>query len=107
MLGGRQARPLADRTIDVQHPVADAADEMVVVVPDPVLIPGGRPGRLDAPDEPVLAQIGKRVVDRLRRDRTDLGPGPIGNQVCRDVRYVGDRPQDRQSLGGDTETALT
>ena len=74
VLGRRQARRVADRAVDVDHPVADPADEVVVVVPDPVLVARRRARRLDAPEKALLGEDREGVVDRLDRDRTDLAP---------------------------------
>ena len=51
VVGRRQARGVADGAVDVDHPAAGAADEVVVVVADPVLVAGRRPRGLDAPQE--------------------------------------------------------
>jgi hypothetical protein len=72
---------------------------MVVVVPDPILEARRRPGGLNAPDDAFGDQDAERVVHRLERDRTDLGPDDFGDAVGGDVRSTRDRPQDSQSLG--------
>src|SRR5437588_5512081 len=65
VVGGRQARGVADGTVDVDHPAAGPADEMVVVVSDAVLVAGRRPGGLDAPQETLVGEGRKGVVHRL------------------------------------------
>src|SRR5207237_5216133 len=65
VVGGRQAGGVADRTVDVDHPVAGSADEVVVVVTDPVLGAGRRPGGLDAPEETLVGEGREDVVHRL------------------------------------------
>jgi hypothetical protein len=65
VVGGRQARGVADRTVDVDHPAAGSADEVVVVVTDPILVAGRRPGRLDAPEEALVGEGREGVVHRL------------------------------------------
>src|SRR4051794_7479694 len=74
VVGHVQARSGADRAVDVDGATAAAADEVVVVVVDPVLVAGRRPGRLDPADESLVGQRAQRVVDRLPGDRPDLGP---------------------------------
>src|SRR5258708_8372296 len=68
VVGGRQAGGVADRTVDVDHPAACSADEVVVVVTDPVLVAGRRPGGLDAPEEAPSRESRANVVHRLTRD---------------------------------------
>ena len=80
---------------------------MVVVVADPILEASRRSGGLNAPDEALGDQDAEGVVHRLERDGADLGPDGLGHAVGRDVGLTRDRPQDRQSLGGDLNAALT
>jgi hypothetical protein len=80
---------------------------MVVVVTDPILEASRRSSRLNAPDEANGYQDAKSVVHRLQRDGTDLGPGDLGHAIGRDVGLTRYRPQDRQSLGRDLNTAVT
>jgi hypothetical protein len=79
---------------------------MVVVVADSILIPGRRPGGLDASNEPLVGQDPQGVIYRLAGDGTDLDPHSLGDVVRGAVRSVGDRPQDGQTLGRDLETVL-
>jgi hypothetical protein len=51
----------------------------MVVVPDPALEQGWMTGRLDAPHEPGTGQGLQAVVDRLRRQRPQLGARPVGD----------------------------
>src|SRR5580704_17754811 len=51
IVGSGQAGRLADRAVDVVRAPAAAADHVVMVVADPGLEPGRRPGRLDPPDQ--------------------------------------------------------
>src|SRR5256885_553654 len=60
--GGGQARGVADSAVDVDRFSARAADQVVVVVTDTILVEGRRPGGLDAPDESLLDQHPKSVV---------------------------------------------
>jgi hypothetical protein len=75
VVGGRQARGGADGAVDIDHAAAGAADQMVVVVADPILVPCRRTGGLDPSDQPVLGQDAQRVVHRLPGDDADVfGP---------------------------------
>ena len=103
VVGGRQARGVADRAVDVDHPAAGSADEVVVVVTDPVLVAGRRPGGLDAPEEALVGEGREGVVHRLTRDGTDLGPHDLADVVGGAVRSVGHRPQHGQTLGRDLQ----
>src|SRR5947209_7741750 len=64
-IGGREAGGVTDRTIDVDHLIARPTDEVVVIVTNPVLVPGRRPGGLDSPQEALLGERGQCVVHRL------------------------------------------
>ena len=68
VLGGGEARGLADGTVDVDHAAAGAADEVVVVVADAVLIAGRRAGRLDAPQDALVGQRREGLVYGLPGD---------------------------------------
>ena len=100
---GGQARRVADRAVDVDRPSADAADEVVMVVSNPVLEARRRPGGLDASEEALVGQDSEGVVHRLARDGADLGPHDLSDLVRRAVRSSGHRPQDGQTLGRDLE----
>ena len=106
VVGRRETGRGADRAVDVDHAAADAADQMVVVVADPILEASRRPGGLDAPDETLGDQDAEGVVHRLERDGADLGPDDLGHAVGRDVGLTRDGPQDSQSLGRDLNAAL-
>ncbi len=105
--GGGQARGVADRAVDIDHPAAGTADEVVVVVTDPILVACRRSGGLDASDEVLVSQNPKGVVDRLARDGADLGPHQLGKVVRRTVRSSRHRPEHCQPLGRDLETVST
>ena len=79
---------------------------MVVVVADSILESRRRPGWLNAPEEPFGNQDAERVVYRLERDGTDLGPNGIGHAVSGDVRPTRDGPQHSQPLSRYLNTAL-
>src|SRR5690348_1002145 len=67
IVGGRQARGLADRAGDVGDSAAGAADGMVVVVADPQLVQAWLAGWLDAAYQTSVGEGAQHVVYRLRR----------------------------------------
>jgi hypothetical protein len=80
---------------------------MMVVVADTVFEEGRRPGWLDAADETFGYEHAERVVHRLERDRTDLGPDRFGDGIRRDVGPARDGPEDGEPLRRDLDAALT
>ena len=80
---------------------------MMVVVANTVLISSRRSGGLDAPDEPLVHQEAEGLVDRLQRDRANFGSDDFRHRVRRDVGLPADRPQHRQSLSRNLNTALS
>ena len=102
--GGGQAGRFADGAVDVDRFSAGTADHVVVVVTDPRIVEGRRPGGLNAPDEALLGQHPEGVVHRLPRDGTDLGANVLGDAIRRAMRATRDRPQHGQALGRDLET---
>ena len=79
---------------------------MVVVVADPILESRRCPGWLNAAEESFNNQDAERVVHRLERDGTDLGPNGIGHAVSCDVRPTRDGPQYSQPLSRYLNTVL-
>ena len=71
VVGGVQAGHLAHSAVDVDETFARPADEVVVVVADAVLVAGGGPRGLDAPDDPLVDQDAERVVLRVLDERID------------------------------------
>ena len=106
VVGRRKAGSGADRAVDIDQTAADSTDQMVMVVADPILVPGRRSGRLNAPDQPLGDEDAKGVIDRLKRDGPDLGPDDLGHAVGCDVGLAGYRPQNSQSLSRHLDTAL-
>jgi len=80
---------------------------MMVIVTDPRFEARRRPRRLDAPDDAFANQDAQRVVDRLERNRADLGPYRVGHAVRGDVRMTRHCPQHSQSLRRDLKTVLS
>src|SRR3954453_95131 len=102
--GGGQARGVADGAVDVDRFGASATDQVVVVVPDAILVEGRRPGGLDAPDESLLDQHPEGVVHRLPGDGADLGANVLGDVVGCAVGPTRHRPQHGQALGRHLDT---
>ena len=69
---GGEAGHLANSAVDVEHRAAAPADQVVVVVADPVLVASCRASRLDPADQVLVDQDAERVIDRLPRDRAEL-----------------------------------
>ena len=65
-----------------------------MVIADAVLVPSRRSRRLNPPDETFGNQNAERVVHRLQRDGTDLGPDRFGHGIRRDVGLPGYGAQD-------------
>jgi len=78
----------------------------MVVVADAVLEARRRPGRLDPADETRGDERTERVVDRLERNRADLGPDDVGHVVGGAVWLARHRSQNGQPLGRDLKAAL-
>ncbi len=78
----------------------------MVIVIDPVLVEGGRPGGLNTPDESLLGQHTECVVHRLTRDGSDLSFSDLGHTIGRDVRLPRNRPQHGQALSSDLDVVL-
>jgi hypothetical protein len=58
IVGRGKARGISDGTVDVDHPVADLANEVMVVVADAVLVAGWRTGGLDPPEQALVCEGG-------------------------------------------------
>lgn len=71
---------------------------MVMVVANAILEACGGASRLNASKQPFRDEHRQGVVDRLRRDSTDFGPGRQGHFVRRRMGLHRDRPQDGQPL---------
>ena len=106
VVGRRETGGGPDCAIDVDHTAAGAADQMVVVIADPILEARRRAGGLNAPEKTFGDEDPEGVVHRLQRDGTDLGADGLGHGVSRNVGLARHRPQDRQSLGGHLNPAL-
>lgn len=106
VLGGGQARGGSDRAVDVNETTARPADQVVVIVADSVLVPGGGPGGLDAAQKPLVGEQADGVVNGPPRDRADLGRHDLDHLVGGGVRPGGDRAQHGDPLGRHLEPVL-
>ena len=98
---------VADGAVDVDHTAADSADQMVMVVANPILESSRRTRGLYTADETRRDQHTKRVVHRLERDGPDFGSHHLGHPIGSDMRLTRDRPENSQALGGDLNAVLT
>lgn len=78
-----------------------------MVVADPILIKSGRPGRLNAPNQSLFDQHAEGIINRLLRDRTDLGANLFGDYVHGAVRPARNSIQHGQTLGRNRNAVLT
>jgi hypothetical protein len=99
-----EARSISHSTIDIDDVAAFAADEVVVVVSDAVLVQRRGADRLNAPNETFVDEQAERVIDRLARDRSDVGFGGFGDVFGRAVGLVSDGAKYRKPLRGDVES---
>ena len=106
VVGGGEARRVADRAVDVDHPAAGAADQVVVVVADAVLVAGRRAGRLDAPEEALVGEDAEGVVHGLAGDGAELDAARPRRCRRRCRGAARHRPQHREALGGDLQPVL-
>jgi len=107
VIHGGQARRGTDRTVDIHHPAAVPADEVVMIIAGPPLVTRRRPGGLDATDETLVGQDAQSVVHRLTGDDADLGAHDLGGFVRRTVRSARHRRQNGQTLSRDLDTVST
>lgn len=102
-----QTRGFADGAVDVEHEAALAAHQVVMVVADSIFVPSNRPRGLDATDQALLDEDIEGVIDRLPRDRADLGAHGFGNVFGRGVRMCGNGLSDCKPLRGDMYAVIT
>src|SRR4051812_28887706 len=95
VVGGRQAGGVTDGAVHVDDGAARPADEVVVVVADPSLVPRDRTRGLDAADETYVGEGAQHVVDGLVR-HVAVRAGGLPDRVGVGVRVVVHRPEHRE-----------
>ena len=93
--------------VDVGDRAARAADDVMMVVTDAQLEPCRRAGRFDTAYEPHGREGLEDVVDRLGRDRAEVGPGSLGDRISVGVRLSAERLDDRESRSRHAQTGIT
>jgi hypothetical protein len=88
-----------DRAVDVDDGRALPADQVVVVVADPALVPGGAARWLDTADESRRGERVKGVVYGLYGNVADPVPDPGGEGVDPEVVTGADGLQKRDAGG--------
>ncbi len=66
--GRLETRRVTDGAIHVLHSTAGPADQVMVIVAHPHLVPGGRASRLDTSEQTGSGQVVEDVVHPLTRD---------------------------------------
>ena len=95
VVDGRQARGVADRTVDVDHPIAGSTDEVVVVVTDPVLV--ADPAGWMCRRRPFSVRAARASYTAWTE--MDLGPDGLGHGVGCHVGFIRDRLAERPTVG--------
>ncbi len=93
--------------IDVDGVTTGPTHQVMVVVPNPMLVAGRRPGGLDAPEQTPIDEHSECVVDPLTGDRAQLGPDRLGHLVGGAVRGLGHGAKDCQALRRHLKSAIT
>src|SRR5579859_504067 len=86
VVGSGQAGRLADRAVDVGEDAARPAHDMVVVVPDPPLVPGRAAGRLQAAYQSRRGECVQGVIHGLKGDMPDAVAHPGGDRLRSEER---------------------
>ncbi len=105
-VAGGEARCRTDRAIDVKNGPTSSADQVMVVVPHPVFIPGWRTRRLDSAHQMLGHQNGQRVVHGLARNRPNRRPHILSQFVGGGVRMGRHCAQGGQPLCGHLQPVL-
>lgn len=79
---------------------------MMVVVSDAVLVECRRSAGLDTADKSLFGEDSDRVINRLSRNRPDLGADFLSEGVRRDVGTARHCPQHGQTLGGHEDALI-
>jgi len=99
IVGRRETRRRAHRTVDVDDASALSTDEVMMIVIDAVFVASGRSDGLNATKKTVVDQHSESVVDRLTRNATNIGLGNVGDFVGCHVRSARDSSHHGQTLG--------
>jgi len=102
----RQAWRVACGAIDIDGLSTPAADQVVVVVADPILVARRRASGLDPADDALLGQEAECVVDCLSGYGANLGAYILGDFVRRTMGPPRHRPQHGNTLGRDMDLML-
>lgn len=104
---GGEARGRADGTIDVIHQIAPSANEMVMIVSNPVLVAGNRSCGLYPTQEVFLNEDPKCVVHGLTGDRSQLVANGFGDVLSGDVWVASHGFHHGDALSGDLEALFS
>ena len=107
IVGGGQARGVADGAVDVDGFSTAATDQVVVVVTDSHLVECRGAGGLDAPDDALVREDPERVIYGLSRYGTDVSTNVTGDVVGHAVGTTRHRPQHGQALSRDLKTVFS
>lgn len=103
---GDKARGLTNSTVDVEHNLATAADQMVVIVPHPIFETRWGSSWLNTSDETFFGKDPEGVIYGLTRNRADDGSHIFCQVIGSGVRPVSDRLHDRQPLRSNLHSPL-
>ena len=92
--------------VDVFDRSAGPADDMVVVVPDPTLVPRDRPGRLDPPQQPSAGQRPEYVINSLM-GHIELATNRLNDRVRIRMRVIRHRREHSHPRPGHAQSSPT
>ena len=102
-----EARGRADGAIDVIHQITPSANEMVMIVSNPVLVAGNRSCGLYPTQEVLLDEDPKCVVHGLTGDRSQLVANGLGDVLSGGVRVASQGFHHGDALSGDLEALIS
>ena len=102
-----QAGRIPHRAVHIDHLPAITANEMMMIVVNPVFVSRGRPGGLDAPDETLVHQDAEGIVYRLARNHANLDSYDLGDFIRCPVWVNRHRTHNGQALGRSLDTVFT
>lgn len=104
---GGEARGRSDGAIDVVHQITPSANEMVMIVSNPVLVAGNRSCGLYPTQEVLLDEDPKCVVHGLTGDRSQLVANGLGYVLSGDVWVASQGFHHGDALSGDLEALIS